>query len=84
MDRKNILTEIKLINIFKVFKFLKKSQSKTKNIPLKDKEKQLLKNPAVAAALADFEKTVAKVSKQIKKTGKKYGVDVKTAKELGL
>ena len=82
MNRKNILTEASIFNIFKIFKILK--TSKSKKVPLKKDEKELLKNPAVKAALADFEKTIAKVSKQIKKTGKKYGVDVKTAKELGL
>ena len=70
MDRKNILKEINLSDIFKIFKFF----GNIKRKPITATDKQLLKAPGVSAALKKYWTHSEKVDKYLEKAAKDLGI----------
>ena len=71
MDKENILSEGLLDNILKFFKLRKKSKSQN----LTSADKQVLKDPSLKSALADFNKEYNKSMSKLKKSYDKFGYE---------
>tara|TARA_R100001594_G_scaffold79187_1_gene113847 strand:- start:74 stop:316 length:243 start_codon:yes stop_codon:yes gene_type:complete len=72
MDRRNILSEAKITDIFKIFKFFNILKRKK----LSTSEKNLLKQKNILGAIKDLESDMRKTRSKIEKYAKDAGVDV--------